>query len=183
MTQIPMQAFTARANGRLLRLITEVEIFPPFTGALPVAAGKKYQALYDTGATHSAISPQVVQDFNLPSIGARTVGVGGGVLPTTSHLVNIALPNMVMIQMASVAKIAIPSGEGVIIGMDILGMGDFAVTHYGGSTVFSFCFPSRRCIDFVGEVNAYIKSHPPAKNALCPCGSGKNYKSCCGRRR
>jgi predicted aspartyl protease len=182
MTPTPFQAFTARANGRVLRLISEVEIFLPFTGTLPPAAGKKYQALYDTGATHSAISPQVVQDLNLPSIGARTVGVGGGFLPTTSHLVNIALPNRVMVQMAQVAKITIPSGEGVIIGMDILGMGDFAVTHQGGNTVFSFCFPSRRCIDFVAEANAYNKSHPPAKNALCPCNSGKKYKSCHGRR-
>ena len=183
MTHIQFQAFTARANGRLHRLISEVEVFPPFPPNAPATQGRKYMALYDTGATHSAISPQVVQDLSLPSIGARTVGVGGGFFPTTSHLVNIALPNKVMITMAPVANIPIPSGEGVVIGMDILGMGDFAVTHFGGKTVFSFCFPSRRCIDFVAEANEYNKTHLPAKNALCPCRSGKKYKSCCGRHR
>jgi hypothetical protein len=86
-----------------------------------------------------------------------------------------------MFGMASVAKMVIPGGVDVIIGMDILGMGDFAVTHQAGKTTFTFCAPSRKEIDFVAEVEAYNKSHPPAKNALCPCNSGKKYKSCHGR--
>lgn len=182
MTPIPLQAFTARANMRLLRLITEVEIFPAFLPDTTPLPGKTYQGLYDTGASHSAISPQVVQDLNLSSIGARTVGVGGGLLSTTSHLVNISLPNKVMFGMASVAKMVIPGAVDVLIGMDILGMGDFAVTHHGGKTTFTFCTPSRREINFAAEVNAYIKSHPPSRNGLCPCNSGKKYKSCHGRR-
>jgi predicted aspartyl protease len=180
-------AFTARAPGRSLRLISEVEVFPAFAAGAPPTQGKKYMALYDTGATHTAISPQIVQDLNLPSIGARTVGVGGGFLSTTSHLVNIRLPNNVTIAMVAVAKMVIPSGENVLIGMDILGMGDFAVTHFGGKTVFSFCIPSRKCIDFAAEIQA---NRPPTasptvprvgRNAPCPCGSGKKYKACHGR--
>lgn len=182
MTLLPNQAFTARATGRLLKLITEVEVFPPFAFNTPPTQGRKYLALYDTGATHSAISPKVVQDLSLPSIRATSVGVGGGFIPTTSHLVNIALPNRLMVSQAQVAKLLVPSGEDVIIGMDIMGLGDFAVTHYGGNTVFSFCVPSRKCIDFVADIDSYNKSHPPSKNALCPCGSGKKYKSCHGRR-
>ena len=121
MTPIPFQAFTARVNGRTLRLITEVEIFPPFTPAItttnpvvPPAQGKKYQGLYDTGATNSAISPQVVDDFQLASIGARTVGVGGGSLPTTAHLVNIGLPNRVLFPMVPVAKMVLLGGIDVL---------------------------------------------------------------------
>jgi hypothetical protein len=62
--------------------MSEVEVFPAFNpGRTPAPPqGKKYQALYDTGATHSAITPQVVTDLQLPIIGARTVGVGGGAL-------------------------------------------------------------------------------------------------------
>src|SRR5947209_1673808 len=88
--------FTVKYTGRVLVLTSEVEIFPPF---LPTAAalpsGKKYKAIYDTGATHSSITPQVVSELSLPSIGATQVGVGGGSVTTTSHLVNIALPNRV----------------------------------------------------------------------------------------
>jgi len=185
MTAPSFGAFTARAPFRCLKLTSEVEISPPFAVGAPPTQGRKYQALYDTGATHSVISPRVVQDLNLPSIGARTVGVGGGAIQTTSHLVNISLPNKVGFAMNLVAKLTIPSGEDVIIGMDILGVGDFAVTHHDGKTTFSFCVPSRRCIDFVADINdmrAKSTAHHPPKNGPCPCGSGKKYKSCHGRR-
>lgn len=188
MTPVPFQAFTAHVNGRSLRLTTEVEIFAPFAAAIspipiaPPAQGKKYQGLYDTGATNSAISPQVVADLQLTSIGARTVGVGGGSLSTTAHLVNIGLPNKVMFPMVPVTKMVLLGGIDVLIGMDILGAGDFAVTHYGGKTVFSFCVPSRKKIDFVDEISSIqsTASHV-ARNAPCPCGSGKKYKGCHGR--
>lgn len=187
MNKVPMQAFTARFNARSNRLTSQVEIFPAFTPGVPSPPqGKQYLALYDTGATHSAVTPKVVADLQLASIGARTVGVGGGSLATTSHLVNIGLPNKVMFGMVSVASMVLLGGIDALIGMDILSMGDFAVTHYAGKTTFSFCAPSRREIDFVTEVEASRKSAmgfsgKPAKNAPCPCGSGKRYKGCHGR--
>lgn len=175
-------AFTARAQGRSLKLASEVEVFPASAAGSPPAQGKKYVALYDTGATHTAISPQVVQELNLPTIRAKNVGVGGGFITTTGHLVNIRLPNNVTIATVEVAKMVIPSGENVLIGMDILGLGDFAVTHLRGKTVFSFCIPSRKCIDFVQEIRSQTTlKGTQSKNAPCSCGSGKKYKSCHGR--
>ena len=56
-----------------------------------------------------------------------------------------------MFGMAQVAKIDLHGGVDVLIGMDILGMGDFTVTHHQGNTTFSYCCPSRREIDFVAE--------------------------------
>jgi SEC-C motif/Aspartyl protease len=181
------QAFTTRFNGRSLRLITPVEIFPAFDLAGMPTKSRTYQALYDTGATNSTITPQVVADLQLASIGAINVGVGGGSLTTTSHLVNIALPNKVMFAMTKVAKMVLLGGIDALIGMDILGMGDFAVTHQGGNTVFSFCFPSQRHVDFVAEIGSpAVPNAPPAvprvaRNAPCPCRSGKKYKACHGR--
>jgi predicted aspartyl protease len=115
--------------------------------------GHKYQALYDTGATHSSISPRIVAELGLSSVGAQKVGVGGGMLTTTVHLVNIELPNKMMFPMMRLAQIALHGGVDALIGMDILGEGDFAVTHHKGITTFSFCRPSRRDIDFVAEIN------------------------------
>src|SRR5665213_2591040 len=97
-------AFTVRYQGRSLRLTSEVDIFPAFLPTSNPPPGRKYVALYDTGATHSAVSPKVVSDFQLASIGARNVGVGGGMLTTTSHLVNIGLPNRAMFSMMQVAQ-------------------------------------------------------------------------------
>jgi hypothetical protein len=182
----PHTAFTCRYQGRSLRLTSEIEIFPAFVPAAPQPQEKKYVALYDTGATHSSISPKVVADLNLASIAATNVGVGGGTLTTTSHLVNIGLPNLVMFSMMRVAKVALHGGIDALIGMDILGVGDFAVTHHQGNTTFSFCVPSRREIDFVSEVQDSTKVSPAHSNKVgrndpCPCNSGKKYKKCCGR--
>lgn len=186
---LPHMAFTSRYNGRSLRLTGEIEIFPAFDPALQSQPqGRKYQALYDTGATNSSVSPKVVAELGLASVGAQNVGVGGGTLTTTTHLVNIGLPNRVMFPMMRVAQIALHGGMDALIGMDILGVGDFAVTHYNnGSTTFSFCCPSRREIDFVTEVTVGNKSAAPpfhsnkvSRNSPCPCGSGKKYKKCCG---
>ncbi len=190
MTPAPLSvptAFTVRYSGRSLRLTSEVEIFPAFNPAATSSPpqGKKYQALYDTGATHSAVSPQVVTDLQLASIGARNVGVGGGTLATTSHLVNIRLPNMVLFAMMPVAKMILLGGIDAIIGMDILGIGDFAVTHHKGKTIFSFCCPSRKEIDFATELQndhkiATAVSTRVGRNDPCPCGSKKKYKKCHG---
>jgi len=54
--------------------------------------------------------------------------------------------------MNSMAKMVLPGGIDALIGMDILGMGDFAVTHHNGNTVFSFDkYPAdtdnRFCVD------------------------------------
>lgn len=52
--------------------------------------------------------------------------------------------------------------------------GDFAVTHSGGKTMFSFQYPSVARIDF----RDMKKELGP--NEKCHCGSGKKFKKCHG---
>jgi hypothetical protein len=172
-------AFTCKYQGRSLTLNSEVEIFPAFPPPAQPTDSKKYTALYDTGATHSAITPKVVADLKLPSIGAMNVGVGGGTLPTTGHLVNVGLPNAVMFGMVRVASMVLHRGIDVLIGMDILGLGDFAVTHHQGKTTFSFRVPSRHEIDFVAEEKANLKASLPraGRNDPCPAGAARSIKA------
>ena len=42
-------------------------------------------------------------------------------------------------------------GIGVLIGMDIIGKGDFAVSNYDGKTVFTFRTPSIKLTDYVQQ--------------------------------
>src|ERR1019366_9470461 len=179
------KSFTVRYPQRVAILCTDVQIFQPFQlqQGQPLPAGKKYIAVYDTGATQSAISPTVVNDLGLPSIGAAQVGTAGGTVSTTTHLINIGLPNRVMFQMVRVTKADLHNPFDVLIGMDILGTGDFAVTHHQGKTTFSFRWPSHDEIDFVAQ--AQVKPAPAhsdkvGRNSPCPCGSAKKYKKCCG---
>ena len=156
-------AFTVRyQGGRSRTLNSEIEIFAP---SVPPSQGRNYTALYDTGATHSAISPRVVAALGLSSVGVVNVNVGGGTLQASNHIVHIGLPNRVMFQMVMVTSMELNGGFDVLIGMDILGLGDFAVTHQNGNTTFSFCCPSLREIDFVKELEA--------KDAVLPVHSSR----------
>jgi hypothetical protein len=187
-------AFTVRYSGLVNKIVTPVTIFPAFNPQTQnVPSSRQFEALYDTGATHSSISPKVVAELNLPVVGAIKVGVGGGHLETTTHLVTIGLPNNVMFGIQQVAQIQLHGGIDVLIGMDIIGRGDFVVSSFGGKTTFSYCVPPRREVDFVGEVNDTSKKDasnasvplvsPPqqGRNSPCKCASGKKFKQCCGR--
>jgi hypothetical protein len=46
---------------------------------------------------------------------------------------------------------SLPKGIDVVIGMDIVTRGDFAVTNRDGRTTFSFRIPSQSHIDFVAD--------------------------------
>jgi uncharacterized protein YecA (UPF0149 family) len=77
------------------------------------------------------------------------------------------------------------TGTDVLIGMDIISMGDFTVTASKRKTKFSFQIPSTHDTDYVKEYKQkppapIIKEAAPGRNAPCSCGSGKKYKHCCG---
>jgi hypothetical protein len=66
------------------------------------------------------------------------------------YVVNVILPNLVHVPNLEVTKGVFQDSD-LIIGMDIITLGDFAVTNFGGVTKFSFRVPSLRHIDFVEE--------------------------------
>ena len=68
-----------------------------------------------------------------------------------TYLVNIWLPNKVLVYNLVVIEGKIVGQCEVLIGMDIISKGDFAVTNYNGRTVFTFRLPSVGCIDFVKD--------------------------------
>lgn len=116
-------------------------------GASPATI--EYKAIWDTGATGSVISAKVVNDLDLKPISVVQVHHGGGSSLANVYLVNIFLPNYVVIPQVRVTEAPAIGQAEVLIGMDIISQGDFAVTNKDGKTVFSFRIPSIECIDFV----------------------------------
>ena len=97
------------------------------------------------------------------------------------------LPNNVGIAYVEVTEGDL-MGEDVLIGMDIITRGDFAITNVGGKTTFSFRIPSVETIDYCKQGNQpsvpqkpIVKTKQPGRNDPCPCGSGKKYKNCHGK--
>ena len=111
----------------------------------------EFDAIWDTGATASVITQAVVDACGLVATGMQNVqGVIGGPTKSETYLVNIMLPNNVLARDIHVTKGDFSSAD-IIIGMDIINQGDFAVTNLDGLTKFSFRFPSQVHIDFVDE--------------------------------
>jgi hypothetical protein len=110
-----------------------------------------------------------------------TISTPSGVDSTNVYYVNVILPNKVRVERVRAIE-GIPSNCDALIGMDIIGLGDFAVTNHNGKTVFSFRMPSLQTFDF-SEYTYDIenKISVPKRNDLCPCGSGKKYKNCHGK--
>ena len=147
------RAFTTRYPGRVRVLTTEVGIF------LPVSQEEAIQnppaihpciAVWDTGATGTVITRAVADALGLKSIGVTEVFHAQGKGITNEYLVNVALPSGVVIPGVRVTE-GVLAGCEVLVGMDIIGMGDFAVTNSNSAsgTTLSFCIPSAEEIDFV----------------------------------
>jgi predicted aspartyl protease len=112
----------------------------------------EFEALWDTGATKSVITQAVVDACGLAPTGRVEVSSVGGLSESETYLVNFVLPNQIRVRNVRVAKGALV-GTNVLIGMDVIGLGDFTVTNLGGVTKFSFRVPSLVHIDFVEEAN------------------------------
>lgn len=179
------KSFTLSFNGLTNALITETVVHPAFDPQQKkfIPPGNKYKAIWDTGATNCVITVKVIRECGLKQIGMTNVNtVGGAINDCPVYLVNIDLPNKVHVVGVRVTEGNIIGGVDVLIGMDIIALGDFVITNREKKTTFSFRFPSMETIDFVKQhkKDHQAESQKIGRNAPCPCGSGKKYKKCCG---
>ena len=114
------------------------------------------------------------------------VSTAGGQRNSNVYLVNMFLPMAVGFAELRVTEGILGRGVDVLIGMDVINQGDFAVSNKDGKTMFSFRIPSVEHIDFLKKNKAVAlptrgSTPKPGRNDPCPCGSGKKYKKCCGK--
>jgi len=182
--------FTARADRIARSLKSNVGIGLPIddpNSANPREAhsrAKTYTGIWDTGATGSVVSQRVIDECKLAPIGVAKIRHADGETQSLVYRASIWLPNYAWVPVVRVVR-AQPAGADVLVGMDVIGAGDFAVSRENGKTLFSFRHPSAGPIDFVASESVslpVIKGPKPGRNDPCPCGSGRKYKKCHGRR-
>ena len=149
-------AFTSRADrptNVLISKITVTEAYNP--SSLPANPIKQAtcNAIWDTGATASVISHKIVNDLGLQPIRTTKVKNVHDIQDARVFLVNIIMPNYVEVVGVAVTDAKDIGGADVLIGMDIIGRGDFAVSIDKGNTMFSFRIPSIEPIDYTKEIN------------------------------
>jgi hypothetical protein len=153
-------SFTAKSIGGPLRVLqTQCQLAVALDPAAPpYPTPTEFSAIWDTGATNSVVTQKAIDDCGLKQIGvAQVSGVGGTTIEPT-YLVSIRLPNGVGFNPVTVTRGILGHGSNVLIGMDIITMGDFVITNKSGLTIFSFCVPSLRQTDYVEEHNANLRN-------------------------
>lgn len=180
-----IRAFTVKYDSVPNQLITECEVSQPSVNAKNsknLVKRIKVNGLWDTGATNSVINKSVAERLNILPMGVSKIHHAGGESSVNTYVVNIILPHKVEISMVKVSE-AEMQGFDILIGMDIISLGDFAISNFNGKSIFSFRIPSIANIDFLEKPKQEpLKLVPiPGRNSECSCGSGKKYKRCCGQ--
>lgn len=105
-------------------------------------------AIWDTGAPETTISEELARELGLVPCGVGRTGTVAGESELTYYHADLLLPDGIALCGWRVAASKHLPMNRVLIGMDIIGMGDFAVTNTNGETVLSFRVPSDKVIDF-----------------------------------
>ena len=167
-----VHALTHSHQGLANSIITPVEITNVFTEQKTQTKG-----IWDTGATASVVTKSTAAALGLLPVTRTMVRGVHGNKEVNVYYVNITLNNKnitLNTQVTECDELSPDNSVGMLIGMNVITMGDFAVTNYQGNTTMSFRVPSLQKIDFVSGMKIgqqIIKDKVPGRNDLCPCGS------------
>ena len=103
---------------------------------------RKVMALIDTGASMSAIDHSLVEELQLSTFKLAEISSLGGRYTSSLHMVGIHLDDTIMLAPWVVAAGDVHAkGAGLIIGMDILGRGEFMYSRSEGKHTFTLRLP------------------------------------------
>ena len=155
-------ALTIRAKGLLKVLQSKVKIYPSGQKGNTEIIG-----VWDTGATNTAITKKVVDNLELIPSGKTLVNTAAGTTIQNTYTIDIKLPNGVLITGITANEAVLGTECDSLIGMDVINMGDFAISNHKGETCMSFRTPSGHEIDYVKNLTygmTPIKNPPKIKN-------------------
>jgi len=148
-------AFTIKFNRRTNVLFTKIKVslpFDPKRDGSQVPTPIECNAIWDTGASISTVTKKLARQLGLLPTGKVDVSNTSGSQTRDTYLVNIHLPNNVVLTYVRVVECESLLGNfEFLIGMDIISNGDFAVTNVNGQTVMSYRLPSIEEINYVEE--------------------------------
>jgi len=104
--------------------------------------------IIDTGAIVSIISHNIVEKLGIQPQGYRLMDTASEQrIITPVYSASIVLCERLEISNLTVGDGVLPNEEECLIGMDILSLGDLAITHFEGKTCISFRIPSQQSIE------------------------------------
>ena len=160
--RVAYRALIVKYEEPVIEIITSAQVESADSSGESVSGVRiEVSALWDTGAEVTCIKPSLWDklQFSQPQLTEQTViyGIGGNVC-TDSVPLQIWLAPDISIKPLPVYVVDFPSDAELLIGMDIITMGDFAICNTDGKTSVSFAvpsFPDR--IDFTAKAAAANK--------------------------
>jgi len=144
-------ALSKNSKGLARKIVTPVNATNVITNETV-----KTQGIWDTGATGTMITKSIAAGLGLLPVSTATVKGIYGKKEVNVYYVNIAFENKGITTKTKVfecEELSADNSVGMLIGMNIITMGDFAITNYQGNTTMSFRVPSLEKIDFAIDAN------------------------------
>ena len=141
---VEYRAFFTTYDGITDELTTPVIIRPLYTTDTAFRGiSFEVEALWDTGATDTCVKPTLWERLKLRPLEfgrKQFTGIGGNVTADLTF-VNLLLTPKLEIVCSPVYITDFPGDADMLIGMDIIGLGDFIVCNANNKTSFSFAIP------------------------------------------
>jgi hypothetical protein len=144
-SRVEHRAFTIEYEGLTNEISTPVQLEPIYTADKNLLGTQiGIEALWDTGATMTCIKPSLRDRLKLRQselVEPITMSGIGGDVEADGTLVSIWLTPNFVIELCPVYIADFPGDEELLIGMDIITMGDFAICNANNKTSCSFAAP------------------------------------------
>lgn len=141
-----MSVFSKEYGGLTQAVVTDCVIFPE--NQKNTSDAPKFfhttKAMWDTGATNTIITPKIIKQLKLKPFAEGGVSGVGGDVEGGVYKINIGLPGGQVVY--NITAYESDLEYDILIGMDIILLGDFCLTNKDGKSVFSFRIPSQEHI-------------------------------------
>ena len=141
------KAVTQKYSSKVESILSECFVVKPIQEG-KVEYCEAENVLWDTGATNTIISKSIAEALKLPPIKKAMISGIGGSIEVQTYSINLFFPaEGAWIKELEVLACDLDDND-MIIGMDTITQGDFAITNKDSQTWFSFRFPSEEHIEF-----------------------------------
>ena len=134
------RSFVKEYSTLAQELHSSAEIFNYFDPSFSI---KTEKALWDTGANRTAVNIFLIEKLKLNPVSKVTVQGAHGPQDVDTYMINLQLGglNQVLYHEIEVSGLGLGDDTDVLIGMDIITLGDFAISNAHGKTTFSYAVP------------------------------------------
>lgn len=124
-------------SGTANAIITEAGLTNPLTNR----SINLTKVLWDTGASTTCVNQSAAAALGLIPTGQTISHTANGKALSNTYIAHLILPNSVAFQALNITEGNLGPDVELLVGMDVIGAGDFTIQNQNGRTHFSYCAP------------------------------------------